>query len=184
MAKAAQLSWFPLMLRDTGFRTILLTLYYATTDVQHKPIQKYTMPQIVDFMKERRAYNRARGEPYETHQSLSYLFFEFHNYEVKSLMTTRISLLLLGNFIATLLTNPFDVCLSKLATQQSHPPVKGKLKYSGFFNCLSTVYREEGLKKLFLGGIHPRFMFNTFNGLMFLFIYDQFIYSLNESHAN
>ena len=99
-------------------------------------------------------------------------------------MTTRISLLLLGNFIATLLTNPFDVCLTKLATQQPHPPVNGKLKYSGFFNCISTVYREEGLKKLFLGGIHPRFMFNTFNGLMFLFIYDQFIYSLNESHAN
>ena len=116
LAKAAQSSWLPLMLRDTGFRTILLTMYYTTTDVQHKPIQKYSMPQIVDFMKERRAYNRARGEPYETHQQLSYLFFEFHNYEVKSLMTTRMSLLLIGNFIATLFTNPFDVCLSKLAT--------------------------------------------------------------------
>ena len=75
------------------------------------------MPQIVDFMKERRAYNKSRGEPLETHQSLSYLFYEFHNYEVKTLMTTRISLLLIGNFVATLLTNPFDVVLSKLATQ-------------------------------------------------------------------
>mmetsp|Transcript_17549 Transcript_17549/g.22248 ORF Transcript_17549/g.22248 Transcript_17549/m.22248 type:complete len:101 (-) Transcript_17549:25-327(-) len=95
-------------------------------------------------------------------------------------MTTRLSLLLFGNLIGTLLTNPFDVCLSKLATQQPERP-GAKLKYSGFFNCLSTVYREEGLKKLFLGGVHPRFMFNTFNGIMFLFIYDRFITSLNTA---
>lgn len=38
LTKAAKLCWFPLMLRDTSFRTILLTLYYTTTDVQHKPI--------------------------------------------------------------------------------------------------------------------------------------------------
>lgn len=55
------------------------------------------------------------------------------------------------------------------------------MKYSGFFNCMSTVYREEGLKKLFLGGVHPRFMFNTFNGVMFLFIYDRFMASLNSA---
>ena len=46
---------------------------------------------------------------------------------------------------------------------------------------MTTVYKEEGLKKLFLGGIHPRFMFNTFNGVMFLFIYDRFINSLNAA---
>ena len=129
--------------------------------------------------------NKANGEPYDTHQSLSYMFFEFHNYEVKALMTTRLTLLLLGNLFATLLTNPFDVCLTKLATQQPQEPGSSKLKYSGFYNCLTTVYKEEGLKKLFLGGIHPRFMFNTFNGIMFLFIYDRFINSLkSESNAN
>lgn len=166
------------MLRDTGFRTILIGTYYATTEVQHRPVQKYTMPQIVDFMKERRAYNRSRGEDLETHQQLSYLFYEFHNYEVKNNMTTRLSLLLLGNLVATLFTNPFDVCLSKLATQQIDFETN-KLKYSGFYNCLTTVYKEEGLQKLMLGGIHPRFMFNTFNGLMFLFIYDRFVASIN-----
>lgn len=106
------------------------------------------------------------------------MFYEFHNYEVKNNMTTRLTLLLLGNLLATLFTNPFDVCLSKLATQQ--PDIQtNKMKYSGFYNCLTTVYKEEGLKKLMLGGIHPRFMFNTFNGLMFLFIYDRFVASLN-----
>ena len=137
-------------------------------------------------MKERRAVNRARGEPLETHQSLSYLFYEFHNYEIKTDYTVRLTMLLLGNFVATLLTNPFDVCLSKIATQQAQDIKKPKLlKYTGFFNCLTTVYKEEGLKKLFLGGIHPRFMFNTFNGAMFLFIYDRFLWSMNaevDSH--
>jgi len=56
------------------------------------------------------------------------------------------------------------------------------MKYSGLYNCLTTVYKEEGLKKLFLGGIHPRFMFNTFNGMMFLFIYDRFMYKINEAN--
>lgn len=40
---------------------------------------------------------------------------------------------------------------------------------------MRKVYTEEGPRKLFLGGIHPRFMFNMLNGAMFLFIYDRFI---------
>ena len=67
LAKATQLCWMPLMLRDCTFRAILLSSYYASTDVTHRPIQKYTMPQIVDFMKERRALAKQRGEIPETH---------------------------------------------------------------------------------------------------------------------
>jgi hypothetical protein len=40
---------------------------------------------------------------------------------------------------------------------------------------MTTVLEEEGWRKLVLGGIHPRFMFNMINGAMFLFIYDRFI---------
>jgi hypothetical protein len=36
------------------------------------------------------------------------------------------------------------------------------------------VYREEGAAK-FMSGIHPRFMFNTVNGVLFLLIYEQFV---------
>ena len=38
LAKASSICWFPLMLRDVGFRTLVLSFYYATTEVQHKPI--------------------------------------------------------------------------------------------------------------------------------------------------
>ena len=111
------------------------------------------------------------------------MFYEFHNYDIKTKITSRLLMLLVSNFIATLMTNPMDVVLSKLATQQLLPPDetgKRKFKYTGFFNCLKTVHTEEGWQKLWLGGIHPRFMFNFFNGVMFLFIYDRFVAHLND----
>jgi cytosine/uracil/thiamine/allantoin permease len=41
------------------------------------------------------------------------------------------------------------------------------------------VYREEGAYK-FLSGIHPRFMLNFFNGVIFLFIYDRFVEKIQK----
>jgi hypothetical protein len=45
----------PLMVRDVSFRFIILSSYYSTTDIEHKPSIKYTIPEITDFMKQRRA---------------------------------------------------------------------------------------------------------------------------------
>ena len=44
----------PLMARDVCFRAIILGSYYATTDIEHRPVLRYSIPQIVDFMKQRR----------------------------------------------------------------------------------------------------------------------------------
>ena len=108
------------------------------------------------------------------------MFYEFHNYEVKMKMHHRMILLLLTNFVASLVTNPIDVCLSKLATQQP-TEVEKTLKYRGFLDCMRTVYKEEGLRKLFLGGLHPRFMFNFANGIIFLYIYETFISQIERN---
>ena len=35
--RASMHGWPALVLRDTGFRAILLGFYYATTDIEHKP---------------------------------------------------------------------------------------------------------------------------------------------------
>ena len=53
---------------------------------------------------------------------------------------------------------------------------KNKNEFSNIANKqgLKTVYREEGSNKLLIGGVHPRFMFNFFNGVMFLFMLDRF----------
>lgn len=139
LARATTLSWMPLMLRDVMFRFVHLSFYYATVNIEHKPKLLYTVPQIEHFMRARRQYAREHGLPAESTHELSHLFFEFHNYEIKTKMTTRLSLLILANAFATLLTNPFDVVLSKLGTQQAqYVGTQGEkeMKYKGFFDCL------------------------------------------------
>ena len=160
----------PLMARDVLFRSIILGTYYATTDIEHKPCLKYSIPQIMEFMRVRRAqgYN-------DTLQELEPFLYDQHSYHIKTSYTTRITMLIAANFVGTFLTNPIDVCLTKILTQTQ----KEGAKYTGLFNALQTVAKEEGRHK-FLSGLHPRFMFNLMNGFMFLFIYDRFTHYINE----
>jgi hypothetical protein len=51
MMHASRLSLMPLMLRDTLFRTIHIGFFYASTDIEHKPMLMYSVPQITDFMR-------------------------------------------------------------------------------------------------------------------------------------
>ena len=104
-------------MRDVCFRSILLSCYYYTTDITHAPLLKYSIPQITDFMKQRRALSEMQNTTPESVHDLSYLFYEFHHYEIKTKITTRLTFLIGANLLATLMTNPFDVALSKMATQ-------------------------------------------------------------------
>ena len=89
-------------------------------------------------------------------------------------------MLIVANFVGTLLSNPMDVCLTKILTQNQ----KGEdPKYTGLIQALRTVSKEEGNHK-FLSGLHPRFMFNLMNGFMFLFIYDRFTHYINEINTH
>ena len=116
MMHASRLSLMPLMLRDTLFRSIHIAFFYASTDLEHKPMLMYSIPQITDFMRQRRAFNEANGLPQESAHDLSHLFFDFHHYEIKQSMTFRLTSLIIANAFATFLTNPLDVALSKIAT--------------------------------------------------------------------
>lgn len=49
------------------------------------------------------------------------------------------------------------------------------MKYTNLWQTLRTVQKEEGWNKLWLGGLHPRFIFNMLNGACFLFLYDRFL---------
>jgi hypothetical protein len=71
---------------------------------------------MADFMRQRRQFARDNGLPIESGHELNHLFYEFHNYEIKQKMTTRLTCLIFANAVATLATNPFDVVLTKLAT--------------------------------------------------------------------
>lgn len=88
-------------------------------------------------------------------------------------------MLILANLFGTALTNPIDVSLTKILTQNQVEAGKTlPAKYTGLIQTLRTVYKEEGPQK-FLSGLHPRFMFNLINGFMFLFIYDRFTHYLS-----
>ena len=110
---ASAIGWLPLMLRDVGFRAIILGFYYTTCDIEHKPMLRYTIPQITEFMRERR---EATGNNKETMADLGYLFYDFHNVEIRTKVTTRLTSLIAANAVATLATQPFDVCLTKILT--------------------------------------------------------------------
>lgn len=156
----------PLMARDFAFRAIILGTYYGTTNIEHKPILRYSMPEIIHYMKLRRDQGHN-----DSMDDLKAIFYDHQNYDIKTNFTTRLTLLLLANFVGTLLTNPFDVCLTKILTQ--NPKDSSRVKYRGLVHTLRTVYREEGKEK-FLSGLHPRFMFNMFNAVMYLFIFNRF----------
>lgn len=166
--KGCYLGLFPLLLRDTLFRTTILTFYYATTHIEHKPQLKYTVPQITYHLK------ALREKGYDvTFTDMKYVFFEYQNYDVKTKVTTRFLLLIFASLLATIITNPIDVCLTKLITQRNN-------KYTGLIDCLRQVYKQEGKIKFF-SGLHPRFMFNIMNGVMFLYVYDRFIEKIKKS---
>ena len=158
----AYLAAGPMILRDMIFRASLLGVYYGTTDIKHKPTLKFTMPEIMHYLR----YRRSQGYN-ESYNDMKHLFFEWHNYEVHTKSHFRFLLMLLANAVGTLITNPLDVCMTKILTQR-------KDKYNGLFDCMRKVVKEEGKYKL-LSGIHPRFMFNSVNGCLFIYMYDSFI---------
>ena len=132
MSYLTSISCLPLAMRDVIFRQVILATYYLTTNVEHTPLLKYTIPQITDFMKQRRAYTAMNGLPEESVHELSHLFYEFHNYSIHTKITTRLTFLILANLFGTLITNPLDVCLSKIASQQKQP-LGVDWKYTGLF---------------------------------------------------
>ncbi len=58
---------------------------------------------------------RAQGHK-ESLDEISFIFYDFHNYDIKTKLHIRFLGLLVANLVATVLTNPIDVCVSKLMT--------------------------------------------------------------------
>ena len=55
ISRNAYLGLIPLLLRDFTFRGIILGTYYLSTDIEHRPVLRYSVrAQITDFMRQRR----------------------------------------------------------------------------------------------------------------------------------
>ena len=55
ISRNAYYGMIPLMARDVVFRSVILGTYYGSTEIEHKPCLKYSIPQIMEFMRARRA---------------------------------------------------------------------------------------------------------------------------------
>ena len=51
ITRNAALGMIPLIARDFTFRSIILGTYYMTTNIEHRPTLKYSIPQITEFMR-------------------------------------------------------------------------------------------------------------------------------------
>ena len=162
----------PLMARDISFRFILLSTYYSTTQIDHEPKLKYSVPQIVHYMKLRRdaGYD-------DSMKSMQGLIYDYHHYNIKTGYLVRFWMTIFGNLLATIVTNPIDVALTKIMTQ--HPKKPDEMKYKGLISTMKTIYTEEGAWK-FASGVHPRFMFNLFNAFLYMFAYNRFMDTVNK----
>ena len=47
---------------------------------------------------------------------LQHIFYDYHSYSINTGYVARITILIAANFVGTLLTNPIDVCLTKILT--------------------------------------------------------------------
>ena len=46
--------FIPLLVREISFRAIVLSTFYLSTNIEHKPILRYSVPEIMHYMKQRR----------------------------------------------------------------------------------------------------------------------------------
>ena len=51
ISRNLRIGLLPLMMRDVTYRFIIQTSYYLTTSIEHKPALRYSVPQIMDFMR-------------------------------------------------------------------------------------------------------------------------------------
>ena len=114
----------PMIIRDFIFRITLLGIFYGTQHVEQKSELRYSLSEIIDYL---RYCREKKSEVDASYQNKSHLFIDHHNYKIKTPMHLRFVLMLVANAVGTLVTNPIDVCMTKLITQ-------GENKYTGLIH--------------------------------------------------
>ncbi len=71
----------------------------------------------------------------------------------------RVNNLFFATIVATLISQPFDVCFVKIASQRT-------LKYENPLKVAGQIWREEGASKLLLGGLWPRLAYNILSTMI------------------
>lgn len=88
----------------------------------------------------------------------------------------KVTAMVTSTMVALILSNPFDMVATRLTVQ-------GYNKYSGFFNCLKTIVREEKISKLFLSGYWTRSIFYLLNGSIIMNFYDKLLFMVDDAYG-
>lgn len=85
----------------------------------------------------------------------------------------RINNLFISVIAATIISQPFDVCFVKAASQRS-------LKYENIFTIPKQIFTEEGFSKLIIGGLWARLAYNILSTMILVNSYEPFLEGIVE----
>jgi hypothetical protein len=162
LMKYASRAFIPMVIRDIIFRVVTLGSFLNQLQITHKPVLKYDLEEIKDFIK-RKEKNREK-------YSVSY-FMDYSTFQIHSKLQLILLNLITCSIVATILTQPIDVIITKILTQT-------RFKYKGLISSYFIIAREEGHKKLFYSGLSARMSFNTLSAMTVFMMYDNIIKSI------
>lgn len=80
----------------------------------------------------------------------------------------RVNNLFAAVIVATIISQPFDVMFVKTASQRS-------LKFENIFKIPGQIYRDDGMAKLFVGGLWARLAYNVLSTMILANTYEPFL---------
>lgn len=144
------------VLRDIIFRVITLGTFLNGLQTEHKPQLKYKLDDIKAYIKEMEKQGKRINYSY---------FMDYSKFLIKSNFNSIFFNLISCTVIATVITQPLDIAITKLLTQVEP-------KYKGPFQAIKLIYQEQGIKKLVYSGLTMRISFNVLSALSVLLFFE------------
>jgi hypothetical protein len=146
-------SCFPYIIRDLLTRCITLGTYFSLLNAIHSPRLKYSLDEVQYIIKQNQSLSNNMA-PID-----SSLFYDYSSFHVISNLHEKLMVLLVSVMLSTIVTQPLDVLITKYLTQTN------KVYTGNYIKDILFIINNEGLKKLFMSGLSPRFSFNLISGL-------------------
>ena len=154
-ASAFRLALLPYLLKDVLFRLTFETYYHSCV--------------FYDY------YSKLRGQRMLGMQVEDTLGQQLQ-FEASRKIHQRSGLFISGVILASLVTHPLDLVATRLIIQQ-------KEAYSGMLDCVRTIIREEGAKKLWFSGLGPRAAFFMLQGSLMMALTPRILPVIEEAYS-